>query len=1436
MSPVQAGDFAFEDFSSRSSVNLHGTETKASRMTQVTDLGVGLVRYSIDWNTSIDDGNGNYNWSGSNTKINNTTGFNKLLTLYRSHPDYGTQGTFYQNAIVDQARRDAFADFCEALAAQYDDDNVIWEVWNEPNLSTFWKNDGTSNSNSDQYAIEYTALVKAAAPALKAGDPNSTVVIGSVSTIWWGSWYGGSNGSLGWLQKCVDEGILIPEVDGVSVHPYNSANANGGRPEQAIHQYNLLRTVVGDTPIYNSEVGYRYDRFKDRPDGTIADDAEGRLLQAAFYVRQNMVDRYSDVEITNWYTFRNGSHNTFSMVGGWNGGAGAYSPEREAYQAGEIMHTQLDGYTYQREILLDRDGSVTEGDESDFALLFEDASGNQKIVAWSTHSDDPSVADTHSVKIPVGSANSPVTVVDLYGTSSTLTSDGNGDVTVDISYAPQYIHVVTALPTSTQVIVDNSDGSPSVDKSGTTAVDGRQSNKEIKFRGANFDRFSGNNAYVKYIPDLPAAGSYDIYVWFNDRSNYANDAQYDVAHEGGTTTYSMDQRSHGGRWMYLATHSFPEGQNANRSVTVRTNDNGKTVSADSVMFVLSGSGTVPTSQDGNGDVTFGTDYISYGSQDGQGGQPSNVTVSGDGSSVTLTGNAWKAFPLGYVVSPSTVLEVTVDASDTGEIMGVVLDNDQNYSNSRRGFLLGGSDVPNASHDSWSWTVVDYDTDGPGAVTYVIPVGSYFTGTVNHMAFVADDDANASSDVTFSNVRLYEESNTAPVVNAGADASATVGTALQLSGSASDDGLPNPPGALTTTWSQVSGPGTVTFGDASSLSTTADFSAAGTYVLRLTADDAGLSTQDELTVTVSGSSGGGGGTITHKATGSSGQIAATSSGASFSFDAAGGNFIAVFISGGNNANGFLNGNLTVSGSYGGTPLTFERLSTDGSRNFAAVLYLTNPPTGSNTLSVNVATDDSGGDPFTDGAGAFEVGVVSFSGVDTGEPLVGSESWSGINQTDQSFLSGADGDISAGDAVAVATIARHIISHPRWEPSTLGMQLIYTSTSLGGNAQHHSSYTVLEAGDLADLAGSGGADDLTLYNQGSTRPGSNVGIIINAGAPVNAAPSVVAGADFSTETGQAASLSGSASDDGLPNPPGTLTTTWTKQSGPGTVTFGDASSPATTASFDTAGTYVLRLTADDSDVSAYDEVTATVTESSGGSRTVVFEASASSGRLDGTNSGASFNFDAAGGDFVAVFISGGNNSTGSIRGNLTITGDFGGAPLVMERMSTDGDRNFSAVLYVVNPPSGTQNLVVNVATDDSSGDPFDDSKVYFEVGIVSYSGVDGSSPIAGGKSWNGNNQTQTTLTSTTSGSISAGDAVAYAGVARNSIADPYWAPLTTSSQTVYNEENLGGHAQHNCGQAVLQTGDLSGSGSDELILYNQGNTRPGGNVAIVVNALE
>ncbi len=107
----------------------------------------------------------------------------------------------------------------------------------------------------------------------------------------------------------------------------------------------------------------------------------------------------------------------------------------------------------------------------------------------------------------------------------------------------------------------------------------------------------------------------------------------------------------------------------------------------------------------------------------------------------------------------------------------------------------------------------------------------------------------------------------------------------------------------------------------------------------------------------------------------------------------------------------------------------------------------------------------------------------------------------------------------------------------------------------------------------------------------RASDNCGAVTDAPVSfaVHGAPTVDAGPDDTITLPGAASLSGTVTTDGLGSAP---TLTWSKDSGPGAVTFGDPHAAVTTANFDTAGVYTLRLTADDGTLTGSDTVQITV----------------------------------------------------------------------------------------------------------------------------------------------------------------------------------------------------------------------------------------------------
>ncbi len=110
-----------------------------------------------------------------------------------------------------------------------------------------------------------------------------------------------------------------------------------------------------------------------------------------------------------------------------------------------------------------------------------------------------------------------------------------------------------------------------------------------------------------------------------------------------------------------------------------------------------------------------------------------------------------------------------------------------------------------------------------------------------LAGLAVDNSGGGSvlnTATFSSLSIVPL-NKAPIVSTGTIAANSL-SPVTLAGSVTDDNFPAPP-SLTTSWSRVSGPGSVTFGNASLPATTATVGAIGTYVLRLRANDSSAET-------------------------------------------------------------------------------------------------------------------------------------------------------------------------------------------------------------------------------------------------------------------------------------------------------------------------------------------------------------------------------------------------------------------------------------------------------------------------------------------------------------------------------------------------------------------------------------------------------------------
>ena len=127
---------------------------------------------------------------------------------------------------------------------------------------------------------------------------------------------------------------------------------------------------------------------------------------------------------------------------------------------------------------------------------------------------------------------------------------------------------------------------------------------------------------------------------------------------------------------------------------------------------------------------------------------------------------------------------------------------------------------------------------PSAIGTMIGQFDYFQ---NNAAPIANEDGTPPANVE-------------PTVDAGANLQVTLPANATLTSTAADDAKPAPPGALTRTWTQVSGPGTATISAPSAASTAVSFPAAGNYVFLHRVSDGALTASDTVAVTVNANPG------------------------------------------------------------------------------------------------------------------------------------------------------------------------------------------------------------------------------------------------------------------------------------------------------------------------------------------------------------------------------------------------------------------------------------------------------------------------------------------------------------------------------------------------------------------------------------------------------
>ncbi len=129
-----------------------------------------------------------------------------------------------------------------------------------------------------------------------------------------------------------------------------------------------------------------------------------------------------------------------------------------------------------------------------------------------------------------------------------------------------------------------------------------------------------------------------------------------------------------------------------------------------------------------------------------------------------------------------------------------------------------------------------------------------SGSALHL-YIPDRGVDNNTDPSENDGKIYELSvpggfgNQAPAVSAGSPATVELAAGVTLHGAVVDDGLPNPPGTVSHTWTKIGGPSGATISSPSQLNSTVSFTAVGVYTFQLSGSDGAKTTTDTVKVTV-----------------------------------------------------------------------------------------------------------------------------------------------------------------------------------------------------------------------------------------------------------------------------------------------------------------------------------------------------------------------------------------------------------------------------------------------------------------------------------------------------------------------------------------------------------------------------------------------------------
>jgi polysaccharide biosynthesis protein PslG len=398
-------------------VNIHFTTPLAGEMEMLAQAGFRWVRMDFDW-ASTEPEPGTYDFSAYDRLLANLDayGIHALLILDYANPLYDQGYSPY-----DEEGRVAFANWAAAAAVHFGGRGIVWEMYNEPDL-TWTQPKGAEGSSAENYA----KLALAVGKSLRGAAPKETYVGPALSYLF----------DLPFLETSLKAGLL-EYWSGVTVHPYrqcppetiaNGACDNGSAPRTT---YAQVKAVVakylprGKTvPILSGEWGYStYWGCCDEE------------TTAKFLPREWLTNLGNQIPLSIWYDWRDDAcppapnacdpeELHFGVVlRPYHAGRQPVFDAKPAYYSAKTINTALRDYRFERR--------VDVGNAEDYVLMFTKPDGEFVLASWTTGS-------THDAVIPA-KAGQEFNDESYLGEELSLITAGQSGLMIRLTDGPQYL-------------------------------------------------------------------------------------------------------------------------------------------------------------------------------------------------------------------------------------------------------------------------------------------------------------------------------------------------------------------------------------------------------------------------------------------------------------------------------------------------------------------------------------------------------------------------------------------------------------------------------------------------------------------------------------------------------------------------------------------------------------------------------------------------------------------------------------------------------------------------------------------------------------------------------------------------------------------------------------------------------------------------------------